>query len=69
MAKKITSNNQSGGITAETVNVKNNSQSSREKGLWKKPWFRHVVIPLVVGLVVGIVLLAFKEIYTNARLF
>src|SRR3989338_2748455 len=56
MDKKITSYDQQGGITAETVNLNSNHSKKEENGLWKNPLFKYAVIPIAVTIIGGLII-------------
>lgn len=54
MSKEINvkSKNQKNGITAGIVNIHKGSGLEENKGVWANPYFKFVVIPLLVGLII-----------------
>lgn len=46
---KVKSENQSGGITANTVI---NHNAKQDKGLWANPIFKYIVIPILIGILI-----------------
>lgn len=50
MVKKVKSYNQKRSIIVNTVSNGKESQLKEHKGIWSYPWFKFVIVPLVLGL-------------------
>ncbi len=62
MAIRIESHNQKGGLTANKVNLnsqkllKGTNKNSKNAGPWNNPWFKYVLIPLIVAIIAGLII-------------
>jgi len=59
---KVKNKNQKGGITDGIINVSKIEQLKENKGMWANPYFKYILIPLIVGLIIlGLTLVANKN--------
>lgn len=59
MSKKNISFNQKGGVTASEIYVQNGGP--KHVGLWRNPWFKGLLVPILVLVVAGVILNHFNS--------